>query len=392
MKVHERIWRVRTVAVCVCLATVAALLGPPNVVGPKALQATEPNEKPAQFRFQAADGKPHGIAIMAKSGGSWIGGHFVPLDEVTKSQLNLKQGLAAHLVVPKSPADKAGMKQYDILLRFNGKEVGDIEGLQKLVEKVADKEVEVVVLRGGSEKKLKVTPEKRPGHYSVLASPVGHPADLAKIFEQLPGGLGRWVDENRVRMLFVKPGVIVPGGIIHVEKFPENLDISVDKHGNRPATITVQSGDKKWKVTEGELDKLPETIRLHVQSMVHGPKQLKIRVLRLEDEESDDEDSASDTNIKGKRRIEVEIDGEHGVLKGAAGLDVELLKRHLGEIAKRRVEVRRVRKQPTRELDKLREELMRLRRDVEMLKKRTGDARNSSKSEVKKSKRTKSSN
>ncbi len=46
------------------------------------------------------------------------------------------------------------------------------------------------------------------------------------------------------------------------------MSVTINKEGNQPATITVQRGNDKWKVTEKDLDKLPADVRPFVDQML----------------------------------------------------------------------------------------------------------------------------
>lgn len=56
-----------------------------------------------------------------------------------------------------SPAEKAGLKVGDSLVRFNGQEVLTSESLQKATKELRGKEVEVIYDRGGSEQRTQVS-------------------------------------------------------------------------------------------------------------------------------------------------------------------------------------------------------------------------------------------
>lgn len=64
-------------------------------------------------------------------------------------------------VVPGSPADKAGLVEYDIVLEIDGEEINEKNSLAKVIrkKKIGD-EIELKVLSKGNEKKVKVILEK----------------------------------------------------------------------------------------------------------------------------------------------------------------------------------------------------------------------------------------
>jgi serine protease Do len=67
-------------------------------------------------------------------------------------------------IVPGSPAEKAGLKANDVVLRFAGQKIGDFDSLRSQVAKRRPgEEVTVEIQRGDSTVSLKLTVGKRPG-------------------------------------------------------------------------------------------------------------------------------------------------------------------------------------------------------------------------------------
>jgi len=63
-----------------------------------------------------------------------------------------------------SPAEKAGLKGGDVIVKFAGKDVKDIEGyMQAMSGHKPGETVEIVVKREGQETTLKATLGSRPG-------------------------------------------------------------------------------------------------------------------------------------------------------------------------------------------------------------------------------------
>ena len=82
------------------------------------------------------------------------------VDEDLAHQFGLpnNQGALVSQVNKDSPAEKAGMKPGDIIIRYNGKNIEDTRHLRNLVAATAPgSKVEVVVVRDGKERTLKVT-------------------------------------------------------------------------------------------------------------------------------------------------------------------------------------------------------------------------------------------
>jgi len=93
----------------------------------------------------------------------------VMIQDVTPAlakEFKLKDAAGALIgdVVPKGPADKAGLKQADVVLEFNGKKVPDSRRLRLMVGTVKPgTAVPVKILREGSTKSLEVTVQQQPG-------------------------------------------------------------------------------------------------------------------------------------------------------------------------------------------------------------------------------------
>ena len=89
----------------------------------------------------------------------WLG---VTIQTVTKElaeQFSIQEGKGALVsdVVEDSPAEKAGIRRGDIIVKYNGREVDDSLGLRNMVAAtLPGKEVKVAVIREGKEKTLSV--------------------------------------------------------------------------------------------------------------------------------------------------------------------------------------------------------------------------------------------
>jgi serine protease Do len=143
-----------------------------------------------------AEGRLIGIntAILSRSGGNQGIGFAIPVNlardvmeslikdgHVTRGYLGVmiqdvtpalakefklkeSQGALVGDVTPKSPAEKAGLENGDLILEFNGKKVTDSRHLKLEVARVQPGEsVPVKILRDGSTKTLEVTVKEIPG-------------------------------------------------------------------------------------------------------------------------------------------------------------------------------------------------------------------------------------
>lgn len=76
--------------------------------------------------------------------------------------LSVPRGVAVKQVIKDSPAERAGLRKDDVILRFNGEEVTGIRKLNRLMSEVApDHVVRLTISREGREQEINVTVAKR---------------------------------------------------------------------------------------------------------------------------------------------------------------------------------------------------------------------------------------
>lgn len=215
----------------------------------------------------------------------WIGAMCVPADDVLCAQLKIKSGLVVLSVVPSSPADEAGMRQYDVLTTIGDKQLQSVVDLADAVNAADGKELKLQLRRGGETETLTVHPAKRPaGNVFIPRHGPGGlgnipPGQADRLMQNLPEGEARrlqeWLEQMQrgerqpLRMQVFGPGVVMQrmhfGGPL-----PAGVKVLVSKNGNEPATIHVERGDEKWDVKENELEKLPEDLRGPIGAMLGG--------------------------------------------------------------------------------------------------------------------------
>jgi len=119
--------------------------------------------------------------------GGYLG---VYLEEVTSDRtkelgLTEERGAIVMKVVTGSPADKAGLKENDVIVSFNGRRVDSVRELQRLLnETPADRSVQIEVIRGGSRQSVVATLSKRSAH--AFGGTLGQGFD-DKFFKQREG-------------------------------------------------------------------------------------------------------------------------------------------------------------------------------------------------------------
>ena len=260
-----------------CLGVVALMLFAAGVV-----RAAGPPDRPQLRRnpvqVQVQVGGPVEVAPI-QLGDHWIGVECYPVRGALRAQLALPegQGLLVERVMPDSPAAKAGLQQYDVLVAAGGKPLGTILDLAEAVGAAKEQKLSLELLRGGQSTKIEVEPAKRPDE----ARPMPRPRDL-----DFPGAHGleypdwdriqKWLERVQpgrdgrppMRFRFFHPGWILPPEAPAQPPLPGNMSVAITKAGDEPARIVVKKGDEKWEVTEEELDKLPDEIRPHVERML----------------------------------------------------------------------------------------------------------------------------
>jgi serine protease Do len=94
---------------------------------------------------------------------AWLGIRFSPLPKEAKDLLKLDHGVQVNQVLKDTPADKAGMKDGDILLEFNNAKINDVEQFRDVVASAkVGSTIPVKILRGNKEEVLKITLSEQP--------------------------------------------------------------------------------------------------------------------------------------------------------------------------------------------------------------------------------------
>ena len=125
-------------------------------------ESKDQKDKEKEMRLFDSTG-PFAVELGA-GGGGYLG---VYLEEVTSErvkELGLKEerGAVVMKVVADGPAQKAGLKENDVIVSFNGRRIDSVRELQRLLnETPAERTVQIEVIRGGSRQTLATTLAKR---------------------------------------------------------------------------------------------------------------------------------------------------------------------------------------------------------------------------------------
>lgn len=256
----------------------------------------------------------------------WIGATLGPIPEpilahLPEDSLEADKGVCLMGILPESPAEKAGLKTFDVVAKVNG-EAADSEKIIQCVRSSEGKKVQFEILRAGKTQTIEVTPEEREMKSGIGLGKIWQqipvdpqadffrgmiPEDALKMAPQLFGEEGVWpegfpIPDDVRKMLkqyrddfrhefrgpdFPKdPNIqgnqksqmrieITPNGMESSRQMTtvENgkaFSISVRKSGEAPAKILVEWDDESYETTEDKLDVLPEEIRDRVKSFLES--------------------------------------------------------------------------------------------------------------------------
>lgn len=245
------------------LAMVVFVLAAGAYARAQEFQGDDPEGSPVDVFVREGD-----VEKTDKRANYWIGIVLTPVSDVLRAQLNLAddQGIVIGNVAPDSPAAKAGLKKYDVLIKAAGEPVGGLEDIKTALVGSRGTEVSLDVLRGGTPMSVTVTPVKRKQPFRVKQFNFNKP-DIDQ--------LRAWVEKlendgssrSALKLLGIGPDVLIGYGD-RTAPFPEDLSVSIEKNGSAPAKISVQMDDKSWTLTEDDLGELPGEVRPFVERMV----------------------------------------------------------------------------------------------------------------------------
>lgn len=99
----------------------------------------------------------------------------VTKDNFSRFGLSEVRGVAVDKVLKDSPAEKAGLQNGDIIVRFDGETISSVKKLTRLIGEVApDHKAKVTVLRNGNERDIEVTLARREMNFDAGAFSSGN--------------------------------------------------------------------------------------------------------------------------------------------------------------------------------------------------------------------------
>ena len=125
--------------------------------------AQQPLAQQPKTPAESADESVENTLSLFTDGG-YLGVYAENINRENMARYHLSQprGVGITQVVQGSPAEKAGLKKDDVILRLDGENITSVRKLNRLVSEVApDQSVRVAISRGGAEQELNATMGKR---------------------------------------------------------------------------------------------------------------------------------------------------------------------------------------------------------------------------------------
>jgi len=104
------------------------------------------------------------LATTASARTAWMGVYTQTVDDELAEAFDLKTDYGAIIneVIPESPADEAGLREDDIIIKFNGNRIWDSRELTDFVrDQSPGDEVTLTIIRDGREQELTLTLDRR---------------------------------------------------------------------------------------------------------------------------------------------------------------------------------------------------------------------------------------
>jgi serine protease Do len=217
--------------------------------------------------------------VQVFGGGSHIGVSARDVDADEAKTAKIAGGVYIEDVREDSPASRAGFREGDIVVEFDGERVRSMRQFTRLVQETpSGREVPAVVMRDGSRTTLSVTPDAAGGWHLfdghegfVLRPPVAPPAPAAPAPPSPPAALEMW---PRLERFFSTSGRLG----VTVDAMPDQLaEYFGTQDGVLVTSVAENSAAQKAGLKAGDV------IVTINGTVVNSPSELSRRAQRLED-------------------------------------------------------------------------------------------------------------
>lgn len=158
-------------------------------------------------------------------GGGFLGiyAENISRENMARYRVNQVRGVGVTQVIKDSPAEKAGLRKDDVILRIDGENVSSVRKLNRLVSEMApDQSVKVSFSRGGAEQDVTAT--------------IGKRSNQSFTSDNFPGGPRVWKWDGPDMKTFKFDGPLINRG----ELFDNNGDMWIGLGGRRIGVSTME--------------------------------------------------------------------------------------------------------------------------------------------------------
>jgi len=196
---------------------------------------------------------------------TWLGVSLAPVPKALGQQLGdlipKSQGVMIQSISPDSPASKAGLQTYDVLLSFNDQQLYSAQQLAGLVSSSAtDSDIKLSLVRNGKKQDVSITLGAHTIANQPLAPMTRHPFSG---FNNQPFGRPFMQPQPFAQPLFPQP--VLPfgkSGNGNIMQQFESISIKQTGDGTVHAEVSFETnGDKKEFTFEGKYDDVRKQIK-----------------------------------------------------------------------------------------------------------------------------------
>ncbi len=238
---------------------------PPPPPGAPATPGTRV-DRPLVYRLDALNNELHnvvtgpgGLIFGEASNATFLGVDTSEAPEILQHQLKMKpegSGLVVNAVIPGSPAEKAGLKRFDVLQKVDDQILFNTAQLSSLVHSMkAGDQAKLTIIRGGDAQTVNATLGKQDAPRFSIAIPAEGGEIRAGGGFGLKGNAGPWVGGKQpvnvpTRSTF--QAWIVDGVVYNVTTSDGHKRLTVQRDGKQVLDVPID--------TEEQMAKLPKEI------------------------------------------------------------------------------------------------------------------------------------
>lgn len=213
----------------------------------------------------------------------WIGVQCVPKERIktnasasdgdrkAKVVLSLPGGLVVNSVTSNSPAESAGIEKGDVIISFGEQSTRKISDLSKAIDEAKGKEKVAVIVRDSGLLRITVKPAERPKKKSQTNELDGY-RQKKQDYAELQREWSPQVDFGK-QLAWEWAKVSAP-------KLPADVDLTLVCKGNDDPIMIIKRGDDQWTIRKGEIDELPDDIKVyagHIYRSAKSPRSANLR-------------------------------------------------------------------------------------------------------------------